>query len=62
MIRRYFVDIWGRKGHLVVKSKFHRGRCIRCGQVRLLNNLNLCADCMTFDDFVNHILKEEESA
>ena len=33
-------------------SGFHRGTCKKCGTKRLLNKIGLCADCTTFDDYL----------
>ena len=37
-----------------MRSKFHRGVCKDCGDLRLLNRLNLCADCTTIEIFVEN--------
>ena len=37
-----------------IRNRFHRGICEGCNAPRLLNKLNLCADCTTIDVYAEN--------
>lgn len=38
-----------------IKSSFHRGICKKCNTQRILNETNLCADCISIEDYLKYV-------